>query len=115
METVLIACAVVLTVAILVAIVFVVQTLSQIRNTARQAEELLSNINKELATVSKVTGFISTMAARFTTPWFKIGSWLAATVTSYVMNRTPKPQPAESGRKEQHKEQCCTAEGGRHV
>lgn len=115
METVLIGCAVVVTVAFIVAIVFLVQTLSQVRNTARQAEELLSNLNKELATVSKVTGFVSNMVERFTTPWFKIGSWLAATATSYVVNRTQKPHAAESVQEEQPKEQCCAAKGGRHV
>ncbi len=115
METVYVACAVAVAVAVLVAAVYLVVTLNQLRKTARQAEELIANLNRELASVSKVTGFVSSLVERFTTPWFKAGSWLASAVASYVMNRSQKNRAPEPAGKVSCNDTCCAAEGGKHV
>lgn len=77
MNTVLVVCAVVLTIAILVAIVFLVRALVQIRRTARQAEILLNNLNQEMNLVGRITDTISSFVDMFTSPWVKVGSWVA--------------------------------------
>jgi hypothetical protein len=82
MNTVLVVCAVVLTAAILVAIVFLINTLRQVRRTARQAEILLSNLNQEMSLVSRITDSVSSFVDMFASPWVKVGSWVAGMVSA---------------------------------
>ena len=82
METVMIICAVLFTVAVLVVAVFLVMMLIQARRTAHEAEELFKNINEEMVVVKKITGIFSSISENFNSPVFKIGAMAAKFVAS---------------------------------
>jgi hypothetical protein len=81
--TIFIICAVLITIAVIVAVVFLIQTLIQIKKTAFEAEMLMRNVNREVALVEKITETISGFVANFSSPWVKIGSVLTSVVSSW--------------------------------
>jgi hypothetical protein len=87
MSTILIVCAVAVTVALVVAVIFLISTLSQIRRTARQAEILLLNLNQEMNLVSRITNSISSFFDVFSSPWVKAGSWAAGIFSAFQAKR----------------------------
>jgi uncharacterized protein YoxC len=88
METVLIICAVLFTVAVLVIAVFLVMMLIQARRTAHEAEALLKNLNEEMAVIKKVTGILSSISENFNSPVFKIGSMAAKFITTMFKKKS---------------------------
>jgi len=90
MNAVLIVCVVLVTLAIIVAVIFAVQTLVQVRRTAREAEILLKNINEEVNTVLRITGAVSAFIDGFSSPWVKMGSWFTGVASTLLKNKTLK-------------------------
>lgn len=87
MNSVLIVCAIVVTLAIVVAIVFVIRTLLQVQRTAREAEMLIKNLNEEISTVLRITGNISAFVDRLSSPWVRVGSWFTGIASMFFRNR----------------------------
>ncbi|MFH1368565.1 MAG: hypothetical protein ABII64_05510 [Elusimicrobiota bacterium] len=85
MNTVLMTCVVTLTVAIVVAVVFFVKTMIQVRRTAGEAETLLKTFNYEADRVKSftenVTGFVENA---INSPWLRFGS-VASTIVSGIV------------------------------
>ena len=78
MNSVLITCIVILTIAIVVAVVFLIQTLVQMRRTAGEAEVLLKGLNEEMSMVKDLTNNVSSFVNSFGSPWMKFGATLAS-------------------------------------
>jgi hypothetical protein len=87
MNTILLVCAVAVTVALVIAVIFLISTLSQIRRTARQAEILLSSLNQEMCIVGRITESISSFFELFASPWVKVGGWAAGLLTMLQAKR----------------------------
>lgn len=87
METILIVCAIVITVAVVAGIVFFIRTMLQVRNTARQAEILMAAVNSEIKSVVGITDAINAFIANLSSPWFKVGGWLTGVVSSLILKR----------------------------
>ena len=92
MNTIIVVCAVLFTVAVIVAVVFLVNTLLQIKKTAKQVEILLSNLNQEMSVISRITDTVSSFVNIFASPWVKAGSWCAGVVSAFQAKRK-KGQP----------------------
>jgi len=75
MNNVLLICIVVITASIVVAVVFLVRTLIQVRKTAREAEMLLNSVNYEANKVKTFTdnvmGFVEIL---MNSPWLRVGT-----------------------------------------
>jgi uncharacterized protein YoxC len=89
MNPVLIVCVVLVTLALIVAVIFAVQTLVQIRRASREAEILLKHINEEVNTVLRITGSISAFIDGLSSPWVKMGSWFTG-VASILLKKKKK-------------------------
>lgn len=85
MMTVFLFCAVVLTVSAVVATVFIVRTMIQVKRTAAEAETLLKSVNYEATRVKtfteNVAGFIE---GTLNSPWLKFGTMASCIVSSVV-------------------------------
>lgn len=86
MNAVLITCIIILTLAVVVAVVFLVQTLIQMRRTGSEAEILLKGLNEEMNMVKDLTNNVSSFVTGFGSPWMKFGAWLA-TVASIMLKK----------------------------
>lgn len=84
MNTVLSVCAVSFTAAIIVAVVFFIRTMIQVRRTASEAELLLKNINYEANKVKSftdnVTGFVENV---INSPWLRFGTMASSMASSF--------------------------------
>jgi predicted PurR-regulated permease PerM len=87
MNTVVIVCLIVVTLAILLTVAFMIGTLVQVRKVSREAETLLKSINKEVNTVVHLTDTVSGMVDRFSSPWVKAGSWATAFISALMRSR----------------------------
>lgn len=90
MNTVLLICIIVLTASIVVAVVFLVRTLIQVRKTAREAEVLLNSVNYEANKVKtfsdNVMGFVETL---MNSPWLRVGT-AASTIVGGIFTALKK-------------------------
>jgi hypothetical protein len=94
MITVIIICSIVLTIAITAALVYLIQTLYQMKRTAREAEVLLKNINQEVAAIGQITGTISAFVEKFSSPWVRVGSWFTGFLANYYSSRRNRNNPS---------------------
>ena len=100
METILIICSVTVTIAAVVAVVFLALALSQVRRTAREAEIFLRSVNTELAAIGRITGSISAFVDRFTSPWVKIGGWFTGMASSFFIKHRQEKKTKENVERE---------------
>lgn len=77
-------CAVCATIAVIVATVFLVRTLIQIRRTAREAEQLLHNLNREIDVVARLTGALAGLADKLSSPWLRAGTWIGGLASAFI-------------------------------
>lgn len=81
MNSVLLICIVVLTASIVVAVVFFVRTLIQVRKTAREAEILLNSVNYEANKIKVFTENVTSIAGVFmNSPWLRAGSAVSSII-----------------------------------
>jgi hypothetical protein len=90
MGTVLIVCAIVVTVTCIVVAIFLIRTLLQMYRTAQQAEMLLRGVNEEVEHFKQLAGNIFSFADKFTSPWFKAGSWLFSIAAAAIKKKIEK-------------------------
>lgn len=93
MNTFIIICISVFTLAVVAAVVYLILTLIQIRRTARQVELLLRSVNHDVNTIGRITGNISSLVEHLTFPWVWAGSWVAG-IVSVLMGGRPKARHA---------------------
>ena len=92
MNTVLIVCALVVTAAFVVAVVYLVQTLCSVKKAADELGILLNNVNREVDMVTNITGRIHEMIKKFTSPWAQAGGWLGGIISTFVRNKREEQQ-----------------------
>jgi len=95
MNTVLLVCVIVSTVAISVAVIFLIQTLVQVRRASREAEILLKSINKEVSTVLCITENISSFVDRLSSPWLHAGGFFSG-IASMLLKMQRKNNVSDS-------------------
>ena len=86
MNTVILVCAVAVTLAFVVLVTFAVRTLMQVYNTAKQAELLLTSINQEITVVSHITAAVGQFFAN-SFPMIKYVSLVSGLVSGWFMKR----------------------------
>ena len=84
MNTILIVCMLAVTCAIIVAVVYLVQTLVSIKKTSDEMEVLLKSINHEVDMVINITGKVQGFISRVTAPWKKAGGGLGSIISSFI-------------------------------
>lgn len=84
MNTILMICALVVTASIVVAVVYLVQTLSSVKKAADELEVLLKSVNREVDMVTSITGRIQGFISRITAPLKKKSGWLGGIISSFV-------------------------------
>jgi uncharacterized protein YoxC len=72
METILIVCAVVVTLAFVALVVQAVLTLQQVRHTAKAVEFLALNADGKLTELDPVIGAVKTVTGAVSSGWFKL-------------------------------------------
>jgi uncharacterized protein YoxC len=72
METVLVACAVVATLAFVALVLQAVLTLQQVRHTARAVEYLALNADGKLTALDPVIGAVKSVSGAVSSGWFKL-------------------------------------------
>ncbi len=72
METILIVCAVVATIAFVTLVVQAVLTLQQLRHTAKAVEFLALNADGKLTALDPVIGAVQSVTGAFSSGWFKV-------------------------------------------
>ena len=77
MNTVLIVLACIVTVAIVIAVVFLIDTLMQVKRVAVEAETLLKNVNQEVSSINRITDTVIGLIDSVRSPWVKAGLWFA--------------------------------------
>lgn len=77
-------CAICSTIAIVVATVFLVRTMIQVRRTAHEAEQLLHNLNREMDVVARITGALSGLTDKLSSPWLRAGTWIGGLVSAVI-------------------------------
>ena len=87
MITVLVVCAVVVSIAVVIAVIYFIQTLIQIRCASREAEIFMRNLNREMGGLVRITDGISSFLNSFNSPWMKAGSWITGMVSSLLKNK----------------------------
>lgn len=87
-------CVVIITLTLVVAVVYFVQTLIQLRLTAQQvfytaseAEKLLKSINAEASVIAGVTNSIAGFFGN-AVPYLKLGSFFTSIVSGFFKKRT---------------------------
>ena len=90
LSNVLIVCAILVTFTFIIIAVFLIRTLMQMYRTAKQAEDLLKGVNQEVERLKQFTGNIFSFADRFTSPWFKAGSWIFSLAAAAVKKKMDK-------------------------
>ena len=91
METVILVCIIVATLAFVVLVVFAVRTLMQVYNTARQVEHLVRSINQEMDVVTRITTGIGHFFSN-TFPVMKYASLVGGLVSGWLMKRKKSAQ-----------------------
>lgn len=92
MNTILVVCAILITAALIIAVIFLVQTLIQVRKASREMEFLLKSINGEVSAVVHITSSISKFFDNLGSPWFKAGGWFAGIISSAIRSGRKKGQ-----------------------
>lgn len=72
METILIVCAVIVTLAFVALVVQAVLTLQQVRHTAKAVEFLALNADGKLTELDPVIGAVKTVTGAVSSGWFKL-------------------------------------------
>jgi uncharacterized protein YoxC len=72
METILVACAVVATLAFVALVLQAVLTLQQVRHTARAVEYLALNADGKLTALDPVIGAVKSVSGAVSSGWFKL-------------------------------------------
>jgi uncharacterized protein YoxC len=80
-------CFVVLTVSVVVAVVFMVRTMLQVRRTAAEAEQLLRGLNQELAAVQTITERASSFVKQLSSPFGLVGGLLTGALSAWITKR----------------------------
>jgi hypothetical protein len=97
MNTVLTVCAIAFTLAIIVAVVFLVRTLLQVARTAHEAEILLKGINTEVSTLMKISDKISNLMEAFSSPWMKAGTLITSIISSMLTSKKRASRDSSCG------------------
>jgi uncharacterized protein YoxC len=92
MNTVLVICLMVVTASFVVAVVYLVQTMSSIKKAADELEILLKCINREVGMVAGITSEIRDFVTNLTSPWAKAGGWLAGLISAFIRNKREEQQ-----------------------
>jgi hypothetical protein len=99
MNVIVVVCVVVLTIAVVTGVVFLIQTLIQVKRTAGQAELLMRSCNEEIGIVKSLTSNVSSVVTNFKSPWFKVGAWAMGMASAFlkksVNNYTKKTKDKE--------------------
>lgn len=83
MNTVLLICAIIVTVTVVTAAVFLINTLVQMKRTAKEAEVFLNGVNGEVDKMKNMTNSVSGFIANLVnSPWLKFGSVISAVATN---------------------------------
>jgi hypothetical protein len=108
MTTILLVCAIVLTVAITVAVIFLVKTLIQVERTARQAETLLKGVNTEVSTVLNISEKVSGLLEAFSSPWVKIGTIASGVISSMLASSKKRlSKDAKAGCRSENRDEAA--------
>ncbi len=86
MNTIIIICAIIITLAFVTLVAFAVRTLMQVFRTAKQAELLLSSINQEANVLSHLISSIGSFFKQ-SFPIIKIGSVVSGLVAGWFAKR----------------------------
>jgi uncharacterized protein YoxC len=84
MNTILMICAVVVTLSVVAAVVYLIQALNSVKKAADELEVLLKSVNREVDMVTNITGKIQGFVNRVTAPWKRTGGWLGGIISSFV-------------------------------
>jgi len=87
MTIIAIVCLAVITVAFVVAVVYLIQTLYSIKKAADELEILLKSINHEVDMVTGITSKIHGFINNLVSPWAQAGGWLGGLISSFVKNK----------------------------
>ena len=106
MITVLIVCAVTLTAAVIVAVIFLVKTLIQVDKAAREAEILLKGVNTEVSTVLNITDKISNILEALSSPWMKAGTFASRIISSMLMPSKRSSRDSRAGCRSEERDEA---------
>ena len=87
MNETIIVCMVLLTIAIVAAIVYFILTLIQISKTTKKLEETIDKINVELDCVHKVSEGVLEVASFFPKAWVKIAATVLPAATAMIFRK----------------------------
>lgn len=87
MNEILLICIVLITVAIIIAVVYFVITMSQLTQATKKLEETLDKVNIELDSVHKISSGVMTAASFMPKAWMKVATTVLPLVTSYIFKK----------------------------
>jgi hypothetical protein len=86
-----------LTAAVVVAVVFMVRTMIQVRKTAKEAETLLNSLNYETNKVKAFTETFTSFVGNFiNSPWLKFGTLASSVATGIFAGLRKKHEEKSS-------------------
>ena len=99
MTTVLAVCAIVVTIVFVLAVIYIIQTLIQVRLASKEVEIFMRNLNREMGGLVRLTDGISAFLDNFNSPWVKVGGWFTGMVSS-LMKKGKRENEKASGNDE---------------